>query len=225
MAADSMSFDIPGMGFPGGDPGSSAGSSGSGWGSAATAGGGILSGIAAIRQGYSTKAFDDLQATILGYNAGNLREQAGLLDTQAQTAELGVDVALAKGRYEEGKVRYAGRQTLATQRHWYASANLDPAYGSPLLHEALTAAQIESDVGMVRASSEMEAADAETRVANIYGQKVGVLGQAGSDDINAMVARIKGSDAVIGGYFSAGASFLSSMGKAASAGGGGGGGG
>lgn len=223
MADGSLSFTIPGMGFPGGDPGSSASSSsGIGWGQAASAGGGILSSISAIRSGYSTKAFDDLQATILGDNAGTLRQQAGLIDSEASTAELGVDVALAKGRYQEGQVRYAARQTEATQQHWYASSNLDPSYGSPLLHEALTSAQAETDVGMVRASSMMEAADAKTRVANLYAQKVGLIGQAGSDDVNAMVARLKGSDAVTGGYFSAGAQFLGAIGKAASGGGGGG---
>jgi sRNA-binding protein len=123
------------------------------------------------------------------------------------------------------------KRPKAPQRHWYASNHLDPAYGSPLLHQALTASQVEHDVGIVRASAQIEAADAETRRVNIMGQQVGVMGRepmswASSSrnrarrrgDQQRAVARVKAGEALTAGYVGAATSFLKTAGKLASAG-------
>lgn len=213
---------------------------------AAAGAGGALEAISSIRGGYTSKALAELSALVFSSNADVYTSQAGLfasnanilklqsdaLGSQAEAAELGVDFAYAKGRQAESDVRYAGEATAGAERHWYASNHLDTAYGSPLLHQALTASQVEHDVGIVRASAQIDAADAETRHVNIMGQQVGVEGQrtnvlgqqlsamsqAFGASTNAAVARVKGGEAVTAGYIGAGTSFLKTASKMASAG-------
>lgn len=173
---------------------------------AATGAGGVLEAWASIRGGYVSKALGLLQANIFQTNAD-------ILKNQADTAELGVDYAYAKGRQQEADVRYAGENVEGQQRHWYASNHLDPAYGSPLVHQVLTATQVEHDVGIVRASSQIAAADAKTRSVNFLAASLGQSGQAA-------VGRVKAGEAVTAGYIGAGTAFLKTAGKLAAAGGG-----
>lgn len=201
---------------------------------AAAGAGGAIEMWSSIRGGYVSKALGLLQSSLFSANADILKlqadvlgSQADVLGSQADAAELGVNFAYAKGRQAEADVRYAGEATEGTQRHWYASNHLDPAYGSPLLHAALTASQVEHDVGIVRASAQIDAADAETRRINIetqrvnvMGQRVSTLSQAFSASTNAEVARVKANEAAKAGWIGAGTAFLKTASKVASAGGG-----
>lgn len=175
---------------------------------AATGAGGAIEAWSSIRGGYLNKALGLMQAGIFQANAD-------ILKNQAYAAELGVGYAYAKGREQESQVRLSADATEGQQRHWYASNHLDPAYGSPLLHEALTASQAEHDVGIVRASAQIGAADAESRSVNFLAASLGQSSQAA-------VARIKAQEAEKAGYIGAATAFLKTAGKMASAGGGGG---
>lgn len=177
------------------------------FGNAAAGAGGLIEAWGSIRAGNASAALAELQSGLFASNAALLRKQADV-------AELGVDLAYAKGRESESRVRIAGEAVEGQQRHWYASNYLDPAYGSPLLHQALTAGQIEHDVGIVRATAQIEAADAKTRVAVL-------IGKAGEATVNSEMQKVKGSEARLAGYVGAATAFLKTAGKMASAGAGG----
>lgn len=197
-----------------------------------------------LQEGSIAKTFADLQAGVLDTNAQVTNAGADLTDRQAEIAGMGAALAYAKGRKAEGDIRYAGRQTLATQRNTYASNNLDPAYGSPLLHEALTASQVETDVGIVRSNAGLEAADALSRAGNLsigaIGQRIAASGITLQSDITRFqgkAAQLGATNQAIASMYGAGTAFLSGVGrgiestnsyvmamaKAASGGGGGGG--
>lgn len=138
----------------------------------AKAGGTFLSMMGQITEGMVTQKTSQMQSMISSANAS-------LLEKSAEIADLGEGIAYARGGYNESKVRTAGTSTLGQQRNYYASNHMDPAYGSPLLHEALTAMQVQKDVELVRATARLEAADAVTRGASLRAQAITQTANAG----------------------------------------------
>ncbi|EKS26521.1 hypothetical protein, partial [Afipia felis] len=102
-------------------------------------GGGVVNAIGKLMSGASSSAIDKLQSQVYGTNAEVSKTNAEILGTQADTAELGIGFAWAKERTQEARIEDAGRQTLASQRSFFAGNNLSSSYGSPLLIQALTA--------------------------------------------------------------------------------------
>ncbi|WP_445486904.1 hypothetical protein [Rhodopseudomonas sp. RCAM05734] len=117
------------------------------------------------------------QAQLYGINAETAKSNVGILTTQAEIAGLGEDFAYAKARLQKGRIIEQGRQTLATQRATFAGRNLDPAFGSPLVTQALTAGRIAQDLDLTDAGAAVEAADAITRKSSIINQAAGAQGQ------------------------------------------------
>lgn len=163
------------------------------------AGGAGLKAFGQLAEGQVSGALGEAQA-------GMFRANAAVMANQADVAELGAGLAYAKGALQETRVRGKGEQTLATQKNYYASNYSDPAYGSPLLHEALTAAQVESDVQLVRATAGLEASDAITRAANLRVQ-------GATQNANAAISDFKAGWARTSSYIGAASTLLSAGSK------------
>lgn len=134
-----------------------------------------------------------LQGNIAGINAQTDQSNVGLLKTQAAIAQGGVSLAYDAGRVQEGRIIAQGRQTLATQRNYFAGNNLDASFGSPLLVQAMTASRVASDVDLTRASTEIAASQAKTNAANIEGQAAGAAGRVVSD-IGTQISSVLSAD-------------------------------
>lgn len=74
-------------------------------------------------------------------------------------ARKNADLSLSRANFEENRSREETSGKLATQGAYWASANLDPTYGSPLALAAMGAAQGEIDARIVRAGGAQEAAE------------------------------------------------------------------
>lgn len=171
-------------------------------------------------------------ADLYGLNAETSKANVAILTTQAEIAGMGEDFAYAKARLQKGRISEAGRVTLAAQRTEFVSRNIDPAFGSPLVAQALTAGRIAQDLDLTDAGAAVEAADARTREANIRGQAAGAqgqvvssLGQQLNSQLRAKALFTRSNDDVKAGVLGAATSLLSgaaSMGKGGGFGGGGG---
>lgn len=111
--------------------------------------------------------FSLLQADLYGDSANAAEGNLDLLRTQAEIARGNVAITEAKGRLNESRVRAQGDKVLAGQSLSFSYRNIDPAYGSPLVMQGKAAADIETDIGLVRAGTAIERAAALTGVANI----------------------------------------------------------
>lgn len=149
-----------------------------------TAGGGLFSAGSQARAGERTSrlgVWQALQESAIGFREAGITSEAlvdqfmdesqatldqALRGTKAYT--LAIDMArknaaraLSSANFEENRVREGTDATLATQGAYWASANLDPSYGSPLALAAMGAAQGEVDARIVRAGGAQEAAEQE----------------------------------------------------------------
>lgn len=132
----------------------------------------------------------------------------------AETDVLLAELPTMSANLEEAKVRDVMHATLATEKAYYGSGNLDPSSGAPLLVAGVTAAQAEVDIGLIRVQGMLgrserlaEAASAEASAATQRYQVVASKNEAHS--------------AIMAGIFGAASSFLA--GFAGGSGGGGGG--
>lgn len=177
-------------------------------------GGGVVNAIGKLMAGASSKAIAGLQSQVYGTNADVSKTNAEILNTQADTAELGIGFAWAKERTQQARIEDAGRQTLASQRSFFASNNLSSSYGSPLLIQALTAGKVQTDVELTRAGAAIEAANAQTTAANIRSQAAGQQANSLSNLVSSIGARIKGDADMTAGILGAGTALLSGFGAA-----------
>jgi hypothetical protein len=150
---------------------------------------------------------------------------------------MGEDFAFAKARLQKGRISEQGRVTLAAQRAEFSSRNVDPAFGSPLLTQALTASRVAQDLDLTDAGAAVEAADARTRKAGLLGQAAGAQGQvvsslgakygaeltAGSKYGKARALFSRSNDDVTAGVLGAATSLLSGAAKMGAGSGGAGG--
>jgi hypothetical protein len=162
----------------------------------ALAGGGIQA-AGALKAGEIGVRTAQLQTDL--YNANT-----DLLNKQAEIAQLGVDFAAIKGRLMQSRIQDAGDQTLRSQRVVWASNNLDPSYGSPAVIAGRTAARVESDLELAQANTEIEKADALTKVANIRGAAVSSAG-------GALSSVLRGEAANDAAFYGAGTALLSGL--------------
>lgn len=175
------------------------------WLEALAAGAGI---IGNLLSGSSRKAGSALQSASYGAQADLARANTDILNTQADTAELGVDFAASRQRMQLGQIMEQGRQTLAAQRSYFAGNHLDPSFGSPLVTQAVTASRIQSDVDMTGVNFEVERANVKSNVATLRGQAAGSAGQALTALYGKAAAEIGGSAAETAGWFGAGTALL-----------------
>lgn len=171
--------------------------------------GSAVNALGKLLGGSSSKALMGIKADIAGVNAGVANTNADLLDTQAEIAGMGVDFAWAKAKTQIGRIQETGRQTLASQRSYFAAGNLDPTFGSPLLVQALTAGRVQSDIDLTEANASVEAADARTRQASIRAQAAGQRGSALGQLYEQAAAKMKGDADMTAGVLGAATSFLS----------------
>jgi len=71
---------------------------------------------------------------------------------QAWMAQRNADMELQRGAFEESRVRERTDQVLNNQVASVTARDIDPAYGSPLVVQGLSAAQGETDALLTRAS-------------------------------------------------------------------------
>lgn len=171
---------------------------------AALAGAGIGA-IGKLMSGVSSSAMDALQSQIYGINAGISSENADALAGQAK-------VDADQGNLNVSRIQTQGAETLAKQRNFFTSSNVDPTYGSPLLTMARTAGRVASDVDIARASAAISSANDLT-------QSAGQRGQALSSLLNQQGANMKSSSDMMAGVFGAASSLLTGVGAAGKIGG------
>lgn len=159
-----------------------------------TMGGAAVSAYGKIESANIESSADVLQASIFN-------KSADLLGTQAEIAKSGAVLSYARGRVQEGRIEQQGRDVASAQHLFFGSNNLDPAYGSPLLLQARSAMQVETDLNLVRAGEAVDAADALTKAANIEGQRMTAIGQGAG-------ALSRGLGARTAGYFGAATDLL-----------------
>lgn len=195
---------------------------------ALSAGGKVFAGISQSRADAAEGELALQQADLYGLNAETAKSNVGILSTQAEIAGMGEDFAYAKARLQKGRISEKGRVTLAAQRTEFASRNVDPTFGSPLLIQAVTAGRVAQDMDLTDAGAAVEAADAKTRKANILNQAAGAQGQVVTSIGQQLTASLKAralfsksEDDVVSGVLGAATSLLS--GAAGMSGGGGGG--
>lgn len=175
------------------------------WLSALAAGAGVLG---SLMSGSSKKASSLIQAASYGAQADLARANTGILNTQADAAELGVDFAASRQRLHLGQIMEQGRQTLAAQRSYFAGNNLDPTFGSPLVTQAITASRIQSDVDMTGVNFEVERANVKSNVATLRGQAAASAGQALTALHGKAAAEIGGDAFEAAGWLGAGTALL-----------------
>lgn len=165
--------------------------------------------IGKLMSGASSSAMDKLQSQIYGINAGISENNVSSLESQATVAAGGAGVAAAEGNLTVGRIQTQGAATIAAQRNYFASSNVDPTYGSPLLTMARTAGRVASDVDIARAGAAISAANAKASGASLMMQAAGQQGQALGSLLNEAGADMKSSSDTMAGYFGAATALLS----------------
>jgi hypothetical protein len=166
---------------------------------AAIAGAGVGA-IGKLMAGASSSAMDRIQSQIYATNAGIEQQNAKNLEGQAT-------VAADEGNLTVGRIQQQGAATIASQRNFFASSNVDPTYGSPLLTMARTASRVASDVDIARASAALQSANFKTQSAGQQGQALtSLLQESGAD--------MKSSSDLTAGYLGAATSLLTGIGAA-----------
>ncbi len=79
-------------------------------------------------------------------------------DRALQIAKFNAQLAMDRGNVEENRSRADTERGLATTTAYFASNNMDPTYGSPLLLQTFGAAQGEADARIIRAAALQESA-------------------------------------------------------------------
>ncbi len=136
----------------------------------------------------------------MGQLAGG-RGSARAARMQAWMAQQNAKNALAKGAFDQARLRDKVDTVLDNQTASVAARDLDPAYGSPLVLQGLTAMQGEADAMLIGAGAQQEAAEQLWSAAGSIG---------------------KAQDAKRAGMIGAGTAILSTISQWASLAGGGG---
>lgn len=140
------------------------------------------------------------------HQLGQFRFNAELLDAQADVVDASRALPWLRANVAETKVRDEGEAVLAGQNAYFASALVDPAYGSPLLIQATTAGRVQSDVDQIRAGAAIEEATIATQAANIRAQ-------VGGQHASGLGAAYKMEGAAMGAQYGAATEMLSGAAK------------
>ncbi len=138
---------------------------------------------------------------------GNIaRSNQEIAEKTAEVQRLGAETATEKAAFEEARLRAEVERTLGQAKTYFASRNLDPAFGSPLLIQGLTEAQGEVDAGIIRAGGRVERAG---RLAEAASTEAG----AASSAWEAAAAEQEKTLSLLSGVFGAGSTLLSGVSK------------
>jgi membrane protein involved in colicin uptake len=165
----------------------------------AMAAGTAISAGGSLYKGFRGSKAAKLQAEIARGNIDILHKQA---DVQRGEAEL----ATKRGTFLEAKQRGAAEATLGQQAAYFGAVGFDPGVGSPLLLAGATAAQAETDAGLIRSQAALDRASALARVAQTQAQ---ASGQATA----AYQAEERATDEMMAGIFGAASSILGGVGR------------
>jgi hypothetical protein len=189
-------------------------------GAGVSAGGSIMGGIAADD---GSRVTADALANNAAIQSGNAELALGnvdILKKQADVMRESGEVARARARVALARTQDEGARVEAGQVAHFASSNLDPTSGSPLLLQLLTASRVKGDMDLISAGAEVDRANIRTQAANIDVQAAGEAGKAAtmysaaaSSYGNALATRMRGSQARTAGYFGAATALLSAGGK------------
>lgn len=169
--------------------------------------GGAIAAIGKLGQGFVNSDLDKLQQNIANQNTQLLVNRAGL---EAK----GADVALAGGALDQARKLAEVNRTIGTANARFASGNVDPAYGSPLVAQGFSASQGKADQDLIAARARMSAAGALMTSA-------GTMSQAATSAGQATALGMKSGNDLMSGYFGAATTLLSSFASAGKAFGGG----
>ncbi len=180
--------------------------------------GSLFAGDSKAKTALANAEFSQLQAQGFEQQSEVATSNLDLLRTQADIAKLNIPIAEAHGRLLESRIRTNADKVESAQQLHFAYGNIDRGYGSPLVLAGNTAAEIETDVNLNRASTEIAVAGAATRVANIEQQAFGQAAAAVNARQNAILSLKKAggyagnakSD-LIAGVIGAGTALLSGL--------------
>lgn len=158
------------------------------------AAGGAVSAAGSIYGGQAGARANKLNADIARMNAETMLQQAEIEKEFAQ-------LPLLKGAFETLRVRRAGERAEGSQVAGFASVGFDPTSGSPLLVQAATAAQIETDAALIDAQAKFDYAGALAKRARTVAGAAGAFGSAAGYEA-------RSSDALVAGYLGAASSLL-----------------
>ena len=96
---------------------------------------------------------------VAGYTVDQATRATRAYGLAMDIARKNAELELGKANLEENRVRDQTKAGLAQQSTYFATNNMDPTYGSPLLLQAFGAAQGESDALIVRAGGQQAAAE------------------------------------------------------------------
>lgn len=170
-------------------------------------GGTALTAISKLGQGFAGSDIDKLQQNITNQNTQLLVRRAGL---EAK----GADVAFAGGALDQARRQTDIERTIGNANARFASGNVDPTYGSPLVAQGFSASQGKADEDLIAARARMQAAGALMTSA-------GTMSQAATSAGQAAALGMKSGQDIMAGYLGAATSLLSGFGNMGKAFGGG----
>lgn len=180
----------------------------------------------------SQVAIDRLQSQAYLSQSAGFNSQAdlaktntGILNEQADAAAGGYEIAASKEKQALAAIAEKGRQTLASQRSYFAGNHLDPSFGSPLLTQTITAGRVATDMDLAKASYAVDRANVSSNIATLRGQAAGASAQHLSllqSSLNALYgaegATMKAGSDAQAGMFGAATALLSAGSTIASSG-------
>lgn len=156
----------------------------------ASVGGSVYSGLTARENNKASAAVARNNETVLLANAGLEKTRRELID--AGTA------------LNEVRLRGRAGEILGAARANASARGLDDTTGSPLLQAVNSAAQLEVDVGLLRAQGQLEGAES-------YGREASIIQQAAGQNFAAASYDARADDALIASAFGAGTAFLNAQ--------------
>ena len=129
------------------------------------------------------------------------RQNAELYALQGDIARENAQYSLTKGAFEIARVDRESKRAAGNTKAHFAAGNLDPNYGSPLLAQEFSLAQGALDMELIGSRARMEAAQGRVRASSYDAASATSLYKSAA-------AEQKARDALIAGYFGAGAAIL-----------------
>ena len=159
-----------------------------------------LSAIGSLGKGFMGSSIDQIQQSVANQNTQLLITRAGL---EAK----GADVAYAEGGLEAARRTTDITNTIGTANARFASGNVDPTFGSPLVAQGFAASQGRADLDIIAARARMQAAGALMTSA-------GTMASAASSAGQATAFGMKSTQDIISGILGAGTMALQGVSNA-----------
>ncbi|HXF45758.1 MAG TPA: hypothetical protein VNK91_06530 [Burkholderiaceae bacterium] len=160
---------------------------------------GFISGLGRLIGGLQGARAGKIEAKIAETNAY-------LAGINREMAKMDAKLAYTNASYKIARVQRAVRAATSSATAHFASANLDPAYGSPLLIQGHAAAQGEADQAILAAQGGLDASTALAHAATAANQMVTSLyAKAAAED--------RARQSLLSGFLGFGSSLLRGAGR------------